>query len=111
MVPDVNLPAQNITNHIMSLVKECIPNTMTRIRQREPQRLTANIKLYIRKRKKKHTKRLRELIFRMTGRTFKIIGNKVKNLIRESKRTCDEIEIYYDFLTRLEDYIKNYKFS
>ena len=45
--PKVNIHAQNITNHIMSLANECIPNRMTRIRQREPQWLTTSIKLYI----------------------------------------------------------------
>ena len=34
--------AQNITNYIMSLANECIPNRMTRIRQREPQWLTTS---------------------------------------------------------------------
>ena len=73
---DVNIHAQNITNHIMSLANECIPNRMTRIRQREPQWLTTNIKLYIRKRKRAYRKVKRSNLPN-DWKNFKMLRNKV----------------------------------
>ena len=88
--PDVNIHAQHITNHIMSLTNECIPNRMTRIRQREPQWLTASIKLYIRKRKRTYRKAKRTNLPN-DWKNFEILRNKVINMIRESKQNCNEI--------------------
>ena len=74
----------------MSLANECIPNRMTRIRQHEPQWLTTSIKLYIRKRKRAYRKAKRSNLPN-DWKNFKMLRNKVINIIRESKRNCNEI--------------------
>ena len=74
----------------MSLANECIPNRMTRIRQREPQWLTTNIKLYIRKRKRAY-RTVKRSNLPNDWKNFKMLRNKVINMIRESKRNCNEI--------------------
>ena len=63
---------------------------MTRIRQRELQWLTTSIQLYMRKRKRAYRKANRTNLPN-DWKNFKILRNKVINMICKSKRNCNEI--------------------
>ena len=81
---DVDIYALNLTNKILHIAKECIPNRVVTIRPSDPPWITTTIKRYIRKRKR---------IFRKAKQTdsphfwskFRKIRNKVTSLIRDSK--------------------------
>ena len=49
---DLNTYASNITNHILSIAKECIPNKTVRIKPTDRPWITTAIKRYIKKRKR-----------------------------------------------------------
>ena len=63
---DINKHAQNISNHIITIAKECIPNRKTRIKPDEPAWINSDIKRLIRKRKRSY-KNLNALIYTNTG--------------------------------------------
>ena len=53
---NINTYAQNITQHIISIAKECIPNKIVTINSSDPPWITTTIKRYIRKRQKAYRK-------------------------------------------------------
>ena len=78
--------AANISNHILLIAKECIPNKVVTIKPSDPPWLTTHIKRFIRKRKRayrkaKHTNSPAHWI------KFKRIRNKTNSMIRESKQS------------------------
>ena len=86
---DVNKHALNITDYIIVIAKECIPNRMTRIRPCEPPWITSNIKFFIRKRKRAYKKAKRTNL-PLHWHKFRQLRNKVTKLIRDSKTMCNE---------------------
>ena len=82
---NLNVYASNITNHLISIAKECIPNKTVRIRPSDPPWLTSYIKRYIRKRKRAYRK-AKQTNSRINWNKFKKLRNKVVSLIRESKQ-------------------------
>ena len=78
--------AANISNHILLIAKECIPNKVVTIKPSNPPWLTTRIKQVIRKRKRayrkaKHTNSPAHWI------KFKRKRNKTNSIIRESKQS------------------------
>ena len=81
---DVDIYALNLTNKILHIAMECIPNQVVTIRPSDPPWITTTIKQYIRKKKR---------IFRKAKQTdsphfwskFRKIRNKVTSLTRDSK--------------------------
>ena len=88
---DINKYAQNISNHIIMVAKECIPNRKTRIKPDEPAWINSEIRRLIKKRKRAFRKAKRT---NLSGHwvKFKQLRNGVINLIRDSKQSHkDEI--------------------
>ena len=88
---DIDVYANNITNHILYIAKECIPNRVIRIRLSDPSWLRTHIKRFIRK----HTRAYRKA--KLTNlptnwNKFRKLRNEVMklNMIRESKNTHTE---------------------
>ena len=86
---DVNKHARNITNHIMNIAKESIPNRMTRIKPDEPKWITSEIKQQIRKRKRAY-KKAKRTKSQHHWIKFKHLRNSVTKLIRESKQSLKD---------------------
>ena len=83
---DINVYANNFTNHILYIAKECIPNRVIRVRPSDPPWLTTYIKRFIRKRKRAYRKaKLTNLP--TNWNKFRKLRNKVVNMIREAKNT------------------------
>lgn len=82
--PNINIYAQNITNHIIAISKVCIPNRMTRIRRHEPSWINSMIKLYIRKRKRAY-KKAKQTNSNAHWQKFKQLRNRVTKMIRDAK--------------------------
>ena len=81
---DIDVYANNLTEHITGLVNKHIPNKIIKCRKTDPSWLTNNIKRLIRKKKRlydkfKKTKNMTEL------ENYKHIRNQVTNEIRKSK--------------------------
>ena len=87
--PDINIHTKNITDHIISISKACIPNRLTRIKPDEPLWMNTNIKRYIRKRKRAY-KQAKRTNIPSHWRKFRAIRNRVITMIRESKKTLNE---------------------
>ena len=86
---DINIYANNITEKIFSLSKECIPNKQVRIRPSEPVWMTSIIRNLIRKRKQAFRKaKLTDTP--ANWEKFRKLRNKVISLIRESKKNRNE---------------------
>lgn len=83
---DISTHAENITSHIISIAKECIPNKTIRIRPSDPPWITSYIKHYIRKRKRAYRKAKRTSSSIMWTK-FRKLRNKVVALIRDSKNS------------------------
>ena len=78
--PDINIHTRNITDHIISISKACIPNRLTRIKLDEPLWMNTNIKRYIRKRKRAY-KQAKRTNIPSHWRKFRAIRNKVITMI------------------------------
>ena len=83
---DINKYAQNISNHIIMIAKECVPNRKTRIKPDVPAWINSEIRRLIRKRKTAFRKAKRT---NLSGHwvKFKQLRNRVINLIRDSKQS------------------------
>ena len=81
---NINTYAQNITQHIISIAKECIPNKIVTINTSDPPWITTTIKRYIRKRKRAYRKAKLLNIFTIWAK-FKKLRNKTNSMIRKSK--------------------------
>ena len=81
----INKYAHNISNQIIMIAKECIPNRKTRIKPDEPAWINSEIRRLIRKRKRAFRKAKRT---NLSGHwvKFKQLRNMVINLIRDSKQ-------------------------
>lgn len=84
--PNINIYAQNITNHIIAISKVCIPNRMTRIRRHESSWINSMIKLYIRKRKRAY-KKAKQTNSNAHWQKFKQLRNRVTKMIRDAKQS------------------------
>ncbi|MCG7879453.1 MAG: reverse transcriptase domain-containing protein [Candidatus Thiodiazotropha taylori] len=82
---DINVYANNVTNKVSVLAKECIPNKNIRIKPQEPPWITSQIKTNIRKRKRlfKKAKRTNACV---DWTRFKTLRNKTTQMIRDSKQ-------------------------
>ena len=84
--------AENISDHIMQLTSECVPNKYVNIRQTDPPWMHNELRKLMRKRKRAYDKA------KQTKRTkhwnkYKTIRNDTTNLLRSSKQT------YFDNLS------------
>ena len=75
---------KNITQHIISIAKECIPNKIVTINTSDPPWITTTIKRYIRKRKRAYRKTKLLNTFTIWAK-FKKLRNKTNSMIRKSK--------------------------
>ena len=83
---DITKYAENISNHIIAIAKECIPNRKTRIKPDEPSWINMEIKRFIRKRKRAF-KKAKTTNSHNHWAKFKQLRNRVIHLIRESKQS------------------------
>ena len=83
---DVNVHASNITEHILEISKQCIPNRIIKIKPSDPPWITTAIKRLIRKRKRlfRKAKTTDDLVI---WRKFRRCRNDVINQIRVSKQS------------------------
>ena len=83
---DVNVHASNITEHILEISKQCIPNRIIKIKPSDPPWITTAIKRLIRKRKRlfRKAKNTDDLVI---WRKFRRCRNDVINQIRVSKQS------------------------
>ena len=82
---DIDSYAANLNYTITNLASECIPNKIVKIKPAEPSWINANIKQYIRKRKRAYRK-ARRTNTDFNWRKFKTLRNKTVALIRDAKR-------------------------
>ena len=82
---NIDIYATNITNHILNIAKECVPNKVIRVKPTDPPWLTSHIKSYIRKRKRAYRKAKRS-DSPVHWAKFKRLCNKVTSMIRQSKQ-------------------------
>ena len=83
---DINTYANNISNHIVDIAAECIPNKTVRIKPSEPPWITTYIKRYIRKRKRSY-KKAKRTNSHQDWQKFKTLRNKTTQIIRDAKQT------------------------
>ena len=77
--------ANNITNRIIGIASECIPNKIVRIKPSEPPWITTYVKRYIRKRKRAYKKAKRSNL-QQDWQKFKTLRNKTTQIIRDAKQ-------------------------
>ena len=82
---DVNIFAKNLTNYMITLSTECIPNKTIRIRPSDPPWITTAIRRQIRKRKRAYRK-AKSSNTPHAWNKFKKIRNKVIECLRKSKQ-------------------------
>lgn len=82
---DIDTYAANLHSTITSLASECIPNKLVKIKPAEPSWINANIKQYIRKRKRAYRK-ARRTNTELHWTRFKTLRNKTVALIRDAKK-------------------------
>lgn len=82
---DIDSYSANLNYTITNLASECIPNKIVKIKPAEPSWINANIKQYIRKRKRAYRK-ARRTNTDFNWRKFKTLRNKTVALIRDAKR-------------------------
>ena len=83
---DINTYANNISNQIVYIAAECIPNKTVRIKPSEPPWITTYIKRYIRKRKRTY-KKAKRTNSHQDWQKFKTLRNKTTQIIRDAKQT------------------------
>ena len=86
---DINIYASNITDHLMDLAGQYIPNRKVKVKQSDPPWLNSRIKKLIRKRKRLYDK------FKRTNKsadfeTYKQFRNRVTYELRKSKQYENE---------------------
>ena len=82
---DIDSYAAHLNYTITNMASECIPNKIVKIKPAEPSWINANIKQYIRKRKRAYRK-ARRTNTDFNWRKFKTLRNKTVALIRDAKR-------------------------
>ena len=93
---DIDLYANNLTEHITKLASIHIPNKIIKIRKSDPSWLTNHIKRLIRKKKKRLYDKFKKTNNKTDFDNYKHIRNQVTNEIRKSKTA--EIENLSDKL-------------
>ena len=83
---DINTYANNISNQIVDIAAECIPNKTVRIKPSKPPWITTYIKRYIRKRKRTY-KKAKGTNSHQDWQKFKTLRNKTTQIIRDAKQT------------------------
>ena len=86
---DIDVYANNVSNQVSVLAKECIPNKIIRIKPQEPPWITSLIKQFIRKRKRSYKKAKRTNNCTDWAK-FKTLRNKTTQMIRDSKEALYE---------------------
>ena len=82
---DINIYAKNITEKIIALSNDCIPNRNVRIRPADPPWITTAIKRHIRIRKRAYRK-AKHTNIPANWERFRHLRNKVIKMIRKSKK-------------------------
>ena len=92
---DIDTYANNITNRIIGIASEYIPNKIVRIKPSEPPWITTYVKRYIRKRKRAYKKAKRSNL-QQDWQKFKTLRNKTTQIIRDAKQ-----ELYNNLTEKL----------
>ena len=103
---DVDIYALNLTNKILHIAKECIPNRVVTIRPSDPPWITTTIKRYIRKMNRIFCK-AKQRDFPHFWAKFRKIRNKVTSLIRDSKSSFHKSIADKLKFQELEAYLKS----
>ena len=82
---DIDSYAANLNSTITSMALECIPNKIVKMKPDEPSWINANIKQYIRKRKRAYRK-ARRTNTDFNRRKIKTLRNKTVALIHDAKK-------------------------
>ena len=83
---DINVYANNITDTITELPKQCIPNKVIRVRSADPPWITSSLKRHIRVRKRLYRK-AKQTNDPDLWKKFRRYRNKTLSLIRKSKQS------------------------
>ena len=85
---DIDIYANNIhvSNRVIGLADECIPNKTVRIKLFEPLWISCHVKRYIRKRKRAYKKAKRTYL-QQDWQKFKTLRNKTTQMIRDAKQS------------------------
>ena len=81
---DIDIYANNISNRVIGLAAECIPNKTVRIKPFEPPWISCHVKRYIRKRKRAYRKAKRTNL-QQDWQKFKTLRNKTTQMMRDAK--------------------------
>ena len=82
---DVDVHAKNLHNEIITIARECIPNKEIKVKASDPPWINPIIKRHIRRRKRAY-KRAKKFDSDNEWRKFKLMRNKVIQMIREAKQ-------------------------
>ena len=82
---DIDVYANNISNRVITLAAECIPNKIVRIKTSEPSWITPIVKTKIRKRKHAY-KKAKRTNSNLDLLKFKTLRNKTTQAIRDAKQ-------------------------
>ena len=83
---DINEYAENVTNHLKNMAKQCIPNRFIKVNPTDPLWITSEIKRQIRKRKRLYRKAKTSNIPHLWQK-FNKFRNGTFELIRKSKQS------------------------
>ena len=75
----------NVTDHILNLTKECIPNKTVKIRQSDPPWMHNNLRKLMRQRKRAYDK-AKKTNSQQQWQKYKRLRNETTNMLRSSKR-------------------------
>ena len=82
---DIDTYAVNVTDHILNLTKECIPNKTVKIRQSDPSWMHNNLRKLMRQRKRAYDK-AKKTNSQQQWQKYKRLRNETTNMLRSSKR-------------------------
>ena len=82
---DIDIYAVNVTDHILNLTKECIPNKTVKIRQSDPPWMHNNLRKLMRQRKRAYDK-AKKTNSQQQWQKYKRLRNETTNVLRSSKR-------------------------
>lgn len=82
---DIDTYAVNVTDHILNLTKECIPNKTVKIRQSDPPWMHNNLRKLMRQRKRAYDK-AKKTNSQQQWQKYKRLRNETTNMLRSSKR-------------------------
>ena len=82
---DIDTYAVNVTDHILNLKKDCIPNKTVKIRQSDPPWMHNNLRKLMRQRKRAYDK-AKKTNSQQQWQKYKRLRNETTNMLRSSKR-------------------------